>query len=352
MNYTFGEYKTNITISTGIPEADSITGDINNALIIADENTAAAAAKIFFRHSETLPICILKSGEENKNWESIEKILSSAVEKKLGRDCVFIAVGGGVICDMVSFAASIYMRGCRLVLIPTTLLAMVDASIGGKTGFDFCGIKNLAGTFYPAENIFIPIDCLSTLPQKEMKSGFAEILKTAVLAGGDLFDQIEKSGITDFKNFYTDLNSKNILILIEKSVKFKTDIVSEDLRETGRRKILNLGHTFGHALESALGLGNISHGEAVAWGIIRACEMGVRLGITPADRAKRIVNLIKLFGYKTEYSFDKNALINSMFNDKKKRNGKLTFIIPDAQSSVAVILKNDNELEILKEVLN
>jgi len=353
MNFSFSEFKTNINISRDIPGVDSITSNINNVLIIADENTAAYAAMIYGqRHcGEASPVCILKSGEENKNWKSIETILLSATKKKLGRDCVFIGAGGGVICDMVSFAASIYMRGCRLALAPTTLLAMVDASIGGKTGFDFCGIKNLAGTFYPAEKIFIPLDCLNTLTQKEIKNGFAEIIKTAILAGDDFFNQIEQLGNINFEEFNTGLNYNTILNLIEKSVNYKAGIVSEDLRETGKRKLLNLGHTFGHALESVMGLGNISHGEAVAWGITRACETGVKLGITPAARAQKIICLIKLLGYKTEYSFDKNALIDVMFNDKKKRDGMLTFIIPDAQSAAAVIFKNDNELKILEEVL-
>jgi len=342
MNFIFGGYKSNVIVSKGIPSIDSITNKFDNALIIADENTAGIASKIC--GGNYIPHCVIKSGEENKTWRSVETILSSAVTNKLGRDCIFIAAGGGVICDISAFAASVYMRGCNLALVPTTLLAMVDASVGGKTGFDFCGIKNLAGTFYPAENIYIPVDCLSSLPQREWKSGFAEIIKTAILAN-DFFDQLD--GISSF-----DYKSDALLSCIEKAVAYKGKIVTEDPRESGGRRILlNLGHTFAHALESVLGLGNISHGEAVAWGIIRACRLGVKLGITGESRAKKITGLIKKFGYESEYNCDKAALIGFMKNDKKKRDGKLAFIVPDEKSAAAVTLEKENDLKILEEIL-
>jgi len=349
MQFSFGEYKTNITIGYAIPAIESFVKNHDNALIIADENTESIARKI--RGGSDVPVCILKSGEENKNWQQVELILLSAVKNKLGRDCTFIGAGGGVICDLTAFAASVYMRGCSLALVPTTLLAMVDASVGGKTGLDFIGVKNLAGTFYPAENILIPLDCLASLAQTEWKNGFAEIIKTAVLAESfseneydDFLKQIKKSQNFDYKN-------SALLSCIEKSVNYKAGIVSEDLKETGIRKLLNLGHTFGHALESVLGFGNVSHGEAVAWGMIRACKLGILLGITPASRAEKITGLLKSFGYKDVFKYDKNAIIDAMRNDKKKRNGKLTFIIPDAKSAEAVVLESENDLDLLGEAL-
>ena len=186
MQFSFGEYNTNVEISYNIPLICCIAVDLGlevesdsfKPLIIADENTSHIAKTV--NYGFDYPVCILKSGEENKNWQSVETILNAANAYGLGRDGIFIAVGGGVVCDIAGFAASIYMRGCRLVFVSTTLLAMVDASVGGKTGFDLFDIKNLAGSFYPPEKVYIPTETLRTLPQKEFKSGMAELIKTAI----------------------------------------------------------------------------------------------------------------------------------------------------------------------------
>jgi len=342
LHFSFGEYNTSVHISQEIPCIETISDDLcdlNNALVICDENTASIAGKIC--GGQKLPLCVLKSGEENKNWISVNVILEAAQKAGLGRDCVFIAVGGGVIGDLAGFAASIYMRGCGFILVSTTLLGMVDASVGGKTGFDLFGIKNLAGTFYPAQKVFMPLDALSTLPKREWKSGMAELIKTVILAGEDFLED-------------------DLKLNIEKSVLFKGGIVSEDPFEKGKKRILlNLGHTFGHALESAAGLGKISHGEAVAWGIVQACSLGFALGITPLTRAKKIKELIKSNGYDCESphpslssaDLDADVLIKLMQSDKKKKKGNLTFIVPDKKSAIPVILKNEDELSLLKNIL-
>jgi 3-dehydroquinate synthase len=339
-------YKTNIQISRKIPDIDTLAAGLSsdiskNALIIADENTISIADKIC--NGVNLPLVVLKSTEEKK-WPSVETILSAAVDSNVDRDGVFIGVGGGVICDLTSFAASIYKRGCRLVLVSTTLLGMVDASVGGKTGIDLFGIKNLAGSFYPAENVYLPIDALCTLPQYEWKSGFAELIKTAVLEGDDFIDQLDYSKLQDFDTLQT---------CIERAVRFKGSIVSEDLREAGKRKLLNLGHTFGHALESTVGLGNITHGEAVAWGMVQACKLGVALGITPPPRAQKITSLIESFGFECKcfYPLLTTNFFDAIKNDKKKKDGKLTFIVPDEKSAISVTIENEKEMEILKSIL-
>jgi len=347
MRFRFNEFYTNIIISREVPDIKEICGELNvsagNILFIADENTLPVVKKILC--SADIPVCVLQSGEENKNWQSAEKILKAAKDAGLGRDSLFIAAGGGVICDLCAFAASVYMRGCRLALIATTLLAMVDAAVGGKTGFDLFGIKNLTGTFYPAQAVYMPLESLSTLPQKEFKSGFAEIIKTAVLSGDDFLDRI------------ADNKNKDDLLceFIEKSVNYKASIVSEDLRESGKRMLLNLGHTFGHALESAAGLGNITHGEAVAWGMARACELGIALGITPQKRAKKIKDLIVSCDYDLAcphpYAKDIDVLLDAMKNDKKKAKKGLTFIVPDAQSASITVIESEDEYKLLRNVL-
>ena len=357
MTFKFNEFTTNVFISQEIPRIDKIADDfktsVNNVLFVCDENTVSIAEKIL--SGKKIPVCVLKSGEEYKNWQSVEKILRAATDAGLGRDSVFIGVGGGVIGDLCAFAASVYMRGCRLALVATTLLAMVDASVGGKTGFDLFDIKNLTGTFYPAQSVYMPLESLASLPQKEWKSGFAELIKTAVLEGDDFIERLSTFNINGRL-------TENTLILdcIKRAVQYKAGIVSEDLRESGRRMLLNLGHTFAHALESSAGLGKISHGEAVAWGIVRSCELGHALGITPRGRAEKITALISSFGY--DYSADicggvlqltddKNAFLNAMKNDKKKKAGKLTFIVPNDKSAQSVTVESENDIKTVEKII-
>jgi len=314
-----------------LPDIDEIVKDFDaegrKFLLICDSNTSRFAAKI--RSSRDIPVCTLEPGESQKDWQSVETILRFAGDAHIGRDGIFIGLGGGVITDISAFAASIYMRGCAVALISTTLLGMVDASVGGKTGFDLFGIKNLVGTFYPARHVYIPLESLESLPPLEWKSGMGELIKTAVLEGDDFLALLEglNGGFTNTA----------IAPCIERAVRFKGRIVEEDPFETGnRRMLLNLGHTFGHALEAAVGLGRISHGEAVAWGIARSCELGLALGVCPPHRAKRIMSLLADFDYETRAPHplvNGAELLQALGSDKKKRRGKLVFIVPDEKSA-------------------
>jgi 3-dehydroquinate synthase len=222
MKFNLGEYSSNVFLSREIPHLEKISGDPgmgsdgSRTLLVADENTREIAAKI--TGEADIPLCVLKSGEENKNWQAVQEILSAASNAGLGRDGIFIGIGGGVIGDLCGFASSIYMRGCHLVLVSTTLLGMVDASVGGKTGFDLFGIKNLAGSFYPAQSVYIPVDCLKTLPPKELKSGMAELLKTAVLAGDDFLDMLADTGAGFFSNPQGFLEGELLYKSIERAV--------------------------------------------------------------------------------------------------------------------------------------
>jgi len=365
MQFTFGEYKTSVFLSHEIPLIKKITSDLGSGsfvpIIVADENTRAIAEKICGKNK--LPLCVLKSGEENKNWAAVQEILSAAFTAGLGRDGIFIAVGGGVIGDLCGFAASVYMRGCRFVLVSTTLLGMVDASVGGKTGFDLFGIKNLVGTFYPAQAVYLPMESLASLPEREWKSGMAELIKTAILDGDDFIDKLmllyvgNASG-TSICGFYNSIKLGEVETLcecIERAVLYKGSVVSEDLRESGLRMLLNLGHTFGHALEAAAGLGNITHGEAVAWGMVRSCELGTALGVTPRSRALKIRKLIESFGYNYAcphpLAASADAILKAMESDKKKQGGKKTFIVPDEKSARAVVLESEKGKKILETIL-
>jgi 3-dehydroquinate synthase len=352
LEFKFETYKTTAHIIQTLPKIDEIEKDFGieegrggKSLLICDANTFRFADKI--RGKRDIPICSLRPGEDRKDWQSVETILQYAIGAQIGRDGLFIGVGGGVVTDLSAFAASIYMRGCVLALVSTTLLGMVDASVGGKTGFNLFGIKNLIGTFYPAGHVYLPMESLASLPKAEWKSGMAELVKTAVLEGDDFLAMLEGLG-----GCFTDTA---IAPCIERAVKFKGRIVEEDFFEKGSsRKLLNLGHTFGHALEAAVGLGNISHGEAVAWGIARSCELGLALGICPPQRAKRIMSLLTAFDYDTAAPHPLPScddLIQALGSDKKKRGDKLIFIVPDEKSARSVTVDSPELMNTISKII-
>jgi 3-dehydroquinate synthase len=357
--FTFGGSSSHVLLGREIPSIETILEDIRETsglscrpLLVCDAHTEPIARNIM--GNREVPLCVLAPGENAKGWPSVEAILRKAREAGLARDGLFIGVGGGVISDMAAFAASIYMRGARLALVSTTLLGMVDAAVGGKTGFDLFGIKNLAGTFFPASRVYMPLESLGTLPKEEWKSGFAELIKTAVLdkqdREGEFLSLLRslKDGFVgcedpgDFLGRHYD----TILECIGRSVLIKGRIVEADPRETGtERALLNLGHTFAHALESAAGLGRLSHGEAVAWGMVRAGELGLALGITPPERAEAIRTLIGSYGYEIAAPHplmgNREFFLRALEGDKKKKAGKLTFIVPAREGAEPAVMEQD-----------
>ena len=288
-------------------------------LVVCDTNTAP-----YVSESE-LSTLILPAGEAHKNWDSVDLILSRAVELELGRDDTLVGFGGGVVCDMTGFAASIYLRGCNLMLVPTTLLSMVDASIGGKTGIDYAGYKNLVGAFYPAGQVHICIDVLKTLPEREYRSGLAEVIKHGFLGAEDLVDLFESN-----MDAVRGRQRSAVELCISRSLDVKGAIVAEDPREGGVRAFLNLGHTFAHALEASAGFGAWSHGEAVAWGIDRAMLAGVLAGATDPIYAQRVHTLLSRCGYRLgpiPDGIDELSVVAAMKQDKKKKDGALRFVL-------------------------
>ena len=225
----------------------------------------------------------------------MEAVLGRAVSVGLGRDGCLLGIGGGVVCDIAGLAASLYMRGCGLALYPTTLLAMVDASLGGKTGIDFRGWKNLVGTFHPAALLLVCPGALATLPDREFRSGLAEAIKTAVIGDPSLLDLLEARR-------ETVLARDPVLLaeVVQRCLRVKGGICEADPREEGRRMLLNLGHTFGHALESWTGFRGWTHGEAVAWGMGRAAALGLVLGATEPAFARRLTALLAAYGFRLE----------------------------------------------------
>jgi len=299
----------------------------NNVLWVADSNTAT-----LFKRFPSGNV-IIEAGEQSKNIQSVERILKEAVSEGLGRDSYIIGFGGGVVCDMAAFAASIYMRGCKLILVPTSLLCMVDATIGGKTGCDFQGGKNLIGSFYPADDVIICTRLLKSLSEREFHNGLAEVLKHALLSE----DQQLTKFLLSRKSQILERDPTALQILLDLSLKIKKSFIERDPEEKkGIRQALNLGHTFGHALESCGRFSQFSHGEGVAWGCVRSLEAGVLLGVTDPEFAQSGKRLFSLYGYDINYRIGRGEwldYIGYIAKDKKKKEGIVQFVIMESQGS-------------------
>ncbi|MGC9311844.1 MAG: 3-dehydroquinate synthase [Sediminispirochaetaceae bacterium] len=301
--------------------AAALTVDSSAALIICDTNTEPLFPDKPYPHYTISP------GERYKSWETLNDLASWAITEGAGRDVTFIGVGGGVVCDVTAFLASIYMRGTELVLLPTTLLAMVDAALGGKTGIDFEGYKNILGSFYPAGEVRIVPDILSTLPDREYRSGLAEVIKHGLLLDTDLYDLLK-----DKRKEVLSRDPDTTAELIYRSMQVKKNYIEKDPFERDVRGYLNLGHTFAHALESEGKLSAWTHGEAVAWGIDKAMKAGVLLGLTDREYAGAVRALLLEYGYNLDIKLtDIDSLMDAMQQDKKKRSGRVRFILQQRQ---------------------
>ena len=293
----------------------------NKGFVIADENTINCRNLISSSFLFQLPVMILKAGEEYKSLEQISSIWSFLNTHSANRNDIIFLLGGGVVGDMGAFAASTYKRGLKFVNIPTSLLAMVDASIGGKTGFNFNHFKNNIGTFNHPEKIFCDVRFLKTLPREELLSGLAEVFKHAIIGDKPLWKHLKEN----------DINSLDYNLLIKKSAELKLNVVKQDINEKNLRKVLNLGHTVGHALESYLidKKQPIKHGFAVAKGIIIESYFAFKkshISQKTYFEIKKTIN--SYFGKHIKFKFDVKAVISLMRADKKNSNIQINFSMP------------------------
>ncbi|MFN3700422.1 MAG: 3-dehydroquinate synthase [Alphaproteobacteria bacterium] len=273
---------------------------------------------------------VLPSGEGTKSFAQYQYVCEWMLSHRIDRDSVVLAIGGGVIGDLAGFCAASVLRGVGFVQIPTTLLAQVDSSVGGKTGINTDQGKNLVGAFYQPDLVLADIDALATLPQRELLAGYAEIVKYGLLGDANFFEWLEENGRDVCR-----LDEEAVLYAIEKSVRAKADIVIQDEHEKGRRALLNLGHTFAHALEAAAKYdGRLLHGEAVAIGMVMAFDLSVRLGLCAQEDLQRVEDHLVSAGLPTRASFispSMNATPESLFElmlgDKKMRGGKINFVL-------------------------
>ena len=261
--------------------------------------------------------------ESAKNLRSVEQITRSLCRAGADRQSLVVAVGGGVVGDVTGFAAAVFLRGVKLVHIPTTLVSQVDSSIGGKTGVNLPEGKNLVGSFYPPQLVLTDPELLRTLSDREFRGGLAEVIKHAIIADAEMFAILEKNMDKVLRR-----DRQALGFLIPRNVEIKARVVSRDEREAGLREILNFGHTFAHALESVTKYRRYRHGEAVAWGMIAAAFLGHELGLTRADDVSRIVALIRRLGPLPSWpGVPATALLRAMRSDKKTRSGILRFVL-------------------------
>jgi 3-dehydroquinate synthase len=283
-------------------------------VIITDENVS----KLYGSRFPEVPVFSLAPGEKSKKLEVIEYIAGQLLEAGIDRTGFVLAVGGGVVCDVAGFLASIYMRGIRCGYVSSTLLSQVDASTGGKNGVNLGGTKNMIGTIRQPEFVICDPAMLKTLPEQEYLSGLAELIKTAIIGDKELFELIEKS-IDEILSRDSDL----LTILVAKSVRFKGLVVSKDERETGLRRILNFGHTFGHAVEM---MKNVKHGFAVASGMELATEFSFEKMYINQEEKERINKLLKRFKLIDRLDLKDDQMKKLVLHDKKKTGTDIHFV--------------------------
>ena len=268
-------------------------------------------------------IHLFDDAESAKNLRSVERITRSLCRAGADRQSLVVAVGGGVVGDVAGFAAAVFLRGVKVVHIPTTLVSQVDSSIGGKTGVNLPEGKNLVGLFYPPKLVLTDPVLLRTLSDREFRGGLAEVIKHAIVADAGMFAILEKDMDKVLRR-----DRQALGFLIPRNVEIKARVVSRDEREAGLREILNFGHTFAHALENVTKYRRYQHGEAVAWGMIAAAFLGHELGLTRADDVSRIVALIRRLGPLPPWpGVPATALLRAMRSDKKTRSGVLRFVL-------------------------
>ena len=301
-------------------------GRFSSVHIVSSPKVWRAAGKTVqrgLRLSDRSAIHLFNDAESAKNLQSLEHIASSLSRAGADRKSLLVAVGGGVVGDVAGFAAASYLRGVALVHIPTTLVAQVDSSIGGKTGVNLPEGKNLVGAFCPPRLVITDPEFLRTLPEREFRGGLAEVIKHAIIADARMFAVLEKDLERVLRRDRSLLN-----FLIPRNVGIKARVVSRDERESGLREILNFGHTFAHALESITKYRRYQHGEAVAWGMVAAAFLGHEVGLTRADNVSRIVALIRRLGPLPPWpQVPPASLLSAMRSDKKSRGGILRFVL-------------------------
>jgi 3-dehydroquinate synthase len=307
------------------------------------DRVVASLTKVGF----IVAVHLIPAGEQHKTLASVQKIYDSALKHRLERSSTMVALGGGVVGDMTGFAASTWLRGINFVQVPTSLLAMVDASIGGKTGVNHPKGKNLIGAFHQPRLVFIDPLVLQTLPRREFRAGMAEVIKYGVIGSPGFFEQMEAAEkLSDVQSIAPELLES----IVVQSCQAKADVVSQDEKEAGLRAILNYGHTIGHAVESLGNYQDLNHGEAVAVGMVAAGRIAAGMGLWDQENCDRQEALITKAGLPVTLPVvDHGGIVTALLSDKKVKAGKVRFVLPTAIG--AVVIRDDVPENLLRSVL-
>jgi len=334
-----GERSYDIRIATGLMAQDDAWQSLpkaSAALIVTNDTVAplylAKLQAALKPHYAKLHVCSLPDGEAYKTWESLQLIFDVLLGQACDRKTVLFALGGGVIGDITGFAAACYMRGVPFVQVPTTLLAQVDSSVGGKTAINHPIGKNMIGAFYQPERVLCDLSALNTLPARELSAGLAEVIKYGPIADMAFLDWIE-----GHLEALMARDPQALAHAVQRSCEIKAWVVGQDERESGIRAILNFGHTFGHAIEAGLGFGVWLHGEAVGCGMVMAAHLSQRLGLVDAAFTERLTTLIARAGLPiVGPDLGAEAYLHHMRVDKKAEAGDIRFVLIDAPGSAVV----------------
>jgi len=292
-------------------------------------------------------IYIMNSGESNKNIEELTKIYKVLIKNHIDRNGKILCVGGGVVGDLAGFAAATYKRGIDYIQVPTTLLSQVDSSVGGKTGIDFNGYKNILGSFHFPSEVLVETSFIHTLPEREITCGLGEIIKYGLISDYDFLKYIEKN----IRKIY-GRDMRIFPNIIKKSIEIKSSIVKEDKFDLGIRQILNFGHTIGHGIESFFNYERYNHGEAIILGMMYESNIAYEKNLIDKEYHDEIISILNPLVEKIQFENDDiNILINYMKNDKKNKDGKITFILPIEKGKVDIFYDID-EVTIKKAILN
>lgn len=300
------------------------------------------AAPLLQGFSSPATVLTVPAGEEHKRMATVERLAEELAQHGADRDAVLLALGGGVIGDLTGFLAAIYMRGIRFVQIPTTLLAQVDSSVGGKTGANLQAGKNLVGAFHHPLAVFADIATLRSLPDAELRAGLQEAVKSAIIRDRDLFDFLEREHVQVLGG-----DPEALAHVVAACVRIKAAVVEADEREGHLRMILNLGHTLGHAIEAATGYTALLHGEAIAWGMLAAFQIAGERGTVNAAEHDRMERLVRAYGPLRPFQADPQDLVDLTAKDKKHRGGTRSFVLPVGIGD-ATVVRDVSEAELLR----
>lgn len=334
VSYTFSSQATRFYFDTDFSFVEKLANN-DKAIVITDENIFKAHKKKF----DGWNTVVLNPGEEFKVQSTVDEVIEQLINFGADRKTFLIGVGGGVVTDLTGYTASIYMRGIPFGFIPTTVLAMVDAAVGGKNGIDVGVYKNIVGTIRQPEFLLYDFSFLQSLPRSEWINGFAEIIKHACIKDERQFKLLEKKKITTFQN-----DTKALTALIQKNVQIKASVVQQDEFETGDRRLLNFGHTIGHAIENMY---ELSHGQAISIGMTAACRISELLN--GFKEQERVIRLLSQYELPTSADFDRKKAIEILKMDKKRVSNTMNYVVLEkiGQASVRQI-----PIEKLEELIN